>query len=200
MSFPRPALQTARWSLFPIRFDPTAHKKPTNRGQIYDNKLELQNNWGKYCSKCRNYNSQAFQKPYDLFNSTVLFVQLNRMICPTQPYDSVNSTVLFGPFYYGENIVLRRGIFYSTTGKQFVSHHRREQNYPRLWSGPEWHLAFPQACQPFELWETTMESIDFSDAKTQFSSSLLHLLVEKPVVSVASVTICHTVLFWYPVC
>ena len=40
------------------------------------------------------------------------------MIRPIQPYELANSTVLFGPFYYGENIVLRRGIFYSTVGKQ----------------------------------------------------------------------------------
>ena len=53
-----------------------------------------------------------------LSTNTVLLGQLNRMIWQTQPYELVNATVLFVSFYAVENIVLRRGIFYSTVGKQ----------------------------------------------------------------------------------
>ena len=56
-----------------------------------------------------------------LSTNTVLLGQLNRMIWPIQPYELANPTLLSDSFYAVENIVLRRGLFFSTAGKQFAS-------------------------------------------------------------------------------
>ena len=72
---------------------------------------------------------------------------MNRAI---QPYELVNATVLSGSFYAVENIVLRRGLFFSTAGKQFASPLGRSTALASA-AARNGILVIPQACQPFAL-------------------------------------------------
>ncbi len=74
-------------------------------------------------------------------NGILTVINVSSMIRPIQPYDLANATVLSGSFYAVENIVLRRGLFFSTAGKQFASPSHRAQHCPRLCSDPVWHFS-----------------------------------------------------------
>jgi len=81
-------------------------------------------------------------------NGILTVINVSSMIRPIQPYDLANATVLSGSFYAVENIVLRRGLFFSTAGKRFASPLGHSLVSAAARNGI---LVIPRACQPFTL-------------------------------------------------